>query len=110
MEEKDVESLLQIYKDLQKHRDIIKSIDKDFFFDYIGKLIHIIEGKDCVIETQAHNEEVLMEYFNRHTCLHCGKGKPEYCEDCYQKLIAENLRLQEKINELYHERLYIKES
>lgn len=59
-------------------------------------LLMVIEGKDCVIETQAHNEEVLMEYFNRNTCLHCGKGKPVYCEDCYQELISINAKLQAK--------------
>ena len=63
-------------------------------------LLMVIEGKDCVIETQAHNEEVLMEYFNRNTCLHCGKGKPAYCEDCYQELIGINAKLQNRIIEL----------
>lgn len=36
-------------------------------------------------------------------CLHCGKGIPYYCEKCYQNLIAENLRLQLKVNELQKE-------
>ena len=27
-------------------------------------------------------------------CLQCGTGKPAYCEDCMQKIIAENVRLQ----------------
>lgn len=31
-------------------------------------------------------------------CLHCGGGKPNYCEECYQKLIGENARLQESID------------
>lgn len=30
-------------------------------------------------------------------CLHCGKGKAAYCEECYQELIAENAKMQEKI-------------
>lgn len=51
--------LLHIYKELEKNKKIIDSINTDFFFDYVSKLIHIIEGKECVIETQAHNEEVL---------------------------------------------------
>lgn len=74
--------------------DVIKTL-----LNLIEKQQHIIEGKDCVIETQAHNEEVLMDYFNRHTCLHCGKGKLGYCEECYQKLIAENAKLQKELNE-----------
>ena len=42
-------------------------------------------------------------------CLHCGKGKAAYCEECYQELIAENAKLQEKIREVeeikqYYER------
>lgn len=28
------------------------------------------------------------------TCLHCGKNKPGYCEECYQELIGENTKLQ----------------
>ena len=31
-------------------------------------------------------------------CLHCGKGEPSYCEECYQKLIGENAKLQESID------------
>lgn len=27
-------------------------------------------------------------------CLHCGKNKANYCENCYQELITENMRLQ----------------
>ena len=30
-------------------------------------------------------------------CLHCGGNKAAYCEECYQELIAENVKLQEKI-------------
>lgn len=30
-------------------------------------------------------------------CLACGINKPQYCEDCYQKLIAENARLQNEL-------------
>ena len=38
------------------------------------------------IETLKENEE----------CLHCGSEKASYCEKCYQELIAENLRLQNR--------------
>lgn len=31
-----------------------------------------------------------------HSCLHCGKEKGDYCESCFQKLIAENADLQWK--------------
>ncbi len=34
------------------------------------------------------------------TCLKCGKGKPGYCEDCHQKLIGENAKLQARVKEL----------
>ena len=33
-------------------------------------------------------------------CLHCGKGEPSYCEECYQKLIGENAKMQEKIQKI----------
>ena len=33
-------------------------------------------------------------------CLHCGGGKPNYCEKCYQKLIGENAKMQEKIKKI----------
>ena len=31
---------------------------------------------------------------DKQTCLHCGKGKPDYCEKCYQELIGQNAKLQ----------------
>ena len=33
-------------------------------------------------------------------CLHCGKGIPLYCEDCFQDLIAKNMELQLRVAEL----------
>lgn len=33
--------------------------------EMVKMLLMIIERKDCVIETQAHNEEVLMEYVKK---------------------------------------------
>ena len=38
----------------------------------------------------------LENYINENTCLHCGIGKPGYCEECYQDLIGENSRLQKE--------------
>ena len=32
-------------------------------------------------------------------CLHCGKGIPYYCEECYQQLISENMKLQLQLKE-----------
>ena len=34
-------------------------------------------------------------------CLRCGSGKPGYCEDCFQKLIAENAELQKERDGIY---------
>ena len=33
-------------------------------------------------------------------CLHCGEGKPNYCEKCYQELIAENIKLRTQLDKL----------
>lgn len=33
-------------------------------------------------------------------CLHCGRRPGHYCEDCYQKLLTENMRQQITINNL----------
>lgn len=35
-------------------------------------------------------------YNNSGICLHCGEGKPMYCEDCFQELATENLKLQQE--------------
>ena len=40
---------------------------------------------------------------NTDKCLHCGKGIPNYCEKCYQDLVAENLRLQTELKKLKQE-------
>ena len=49
-------------------------------------------------------KQKLKEQFNPNdrpdNCLHCGVGKPYYCESCYQQLVAENLKLQTRIKEL----------
>ena len=43
----------------------------------------------------------LENYINENTCLHCGIGKPGYCEECYQDLIGENSRLQKENRNRY---------
>lgn len=44
-----------------------------------------------------YNEDIQKLNNDKH-CLSCGVDTPHYCEDCYQKLIAENARLQNKLN------------
>ena len=44
-------------------------------------------------------------------CLHCGNIKPYshkgYCEECYQNVVAENIKLKCRVQEL-EEQLHIK--
>lgn len=37
------------------------------------------------------------------TCLHCGSSKAKYCEECYQRLLAENMTLKFTIKGLLGE-------
>ena len=32
------------------------------------------------------------------TCIHCGNNLKEYCEKCYQELVAENAKLQLEVD------------
>ena len=34
-----------------------------------------------------------MPRIKENTCLHCGSDEAKYCEDCYQRLLAENMTL-----------------
>lgn len=45
---------------------------------------------------EAMLDDLGKRYEIYNTCLHCGEGKPAYCEKCYQELIAANLKLQNK--------------
>lgn len=40
-------------------------------------------------------------------CLRCGTNKGNYCEQCYQDLIAENMSLQFRIKELEEKQVHI---
>jgi hypothetical protein len=42
-------------------------------------------------------------------CLRCGTNKGNYCEQCYQDLIAKNMRLQLIIQELKHKPKHLKD-
>ena len=37
------------------------------------------------------------------TCLHCGSKKAKYCEECYQRLLAENITLRFTLKGLLRE-------
>ena len=68
MIDKDIEILKEvqaIFEHLKNHgwvKDITKEVDIDKVIQAIENVLWALNGKDCVIETQSHNEEVLEEY------------------------------------------------
>lgn len=60
-----------------------KLLNDDEFITYLRE---DYTGKDLIDETK---------------CLKCGEGKPAYCEDCMQKVIAENAALQKERDDIY---------
>ena len=66
--DKDIEIVKEvqaIFEHLKIHgwvKDITKEVDIDKVIQAIEKVLWALNGKDCVIETQSHNEEVLEEY------------------------------------------------
>ena len=66
--DKDIDILKEvqaIFEHLKNHgwvKDITKEVDIDKVIQAIEKVLWALKGKDCVIETQSHNEEVLEEY------------------------------------------------
>ena len=54
------------------------------------------------IKEQLRKEIQLRKYIlsvlkKEATCLHCDKGTPKYCEECFQDLIVENFRLKAEL-------------
>ena len=70
--------------------DILQS-----FVDFAEASQHAENLKDDIMATKwaINRIKTLKENLK---CLHCGSEKASYCETCYQKLIAENLRLQNR--------------
>ena len=66
--DKDIEIVKEvqaIFEHLKIHgwvKDITKEVDIDKVIQAIEKVLWALNGKDCVIETQSHNEEVLEKY------------------------------------------------
>ena len=52
--------------------------------------------KEYKEQKKKETEEILKD----ETCLRCGEGKPKYCENCIQELIAKNTSLQDFLR--YH--------
>ena len=84
----------------QKMMDILQS-----FVDFAGasKYVDNIKATKWAIDRIKRLEEIEREHrmingelANNKVCLHCGKNKAAYCEKCYQELIAENLKLQDR--------------
>lgn len=61
--DKDIEILKSIVK---VHKDFLKGCNKETISEKeiqaIENVLWALNGKDCVIETQSHNEEVLEKY------------------------------------------------
>ena len=84
-EEEEIE-IINAYNIVKLHDD---GIAREFTKDKNDTLKALLK----IIERLTNND--LEKYIDENTCLRCGSGKPGYCEDCFQKLIAENARLQE---------------
>ena len=54
--------------------------------DYMELALHLLQKCKWFVDTDE--------------CLHCGTGKPDYCEKCYQKLIFDNMKLQIQIDKM----------
>lgn len=64
----------------EQNKDLEKSVDQ-IYDDYqdIGKM-HF-------------------DYLENHKCRHCDADESFYCEECYQELVSENMKLQVELNE-----------
>ena len=51
------------------------------------------EQNTCNVEKMGCDGCYYQELEQNKLCLHCGINKGDYCENCYQELIAENLKL-----------------
>lgn len=91
----NIEELIEMYNDLEKHRNLFANIDVNFFFDFVDQLIKAYR------DLESNNVNKLIDDTK---CLRCGSGKPGYCEDCFQALIAENAKLQAENWDLKNER------
>lgn len=58
-----------------------------------------VEATKWAIETIQSLKNKVQELEQQKACLHCGSGEAAYCEECYQKLIAENAKLQRGIKQ-----------
>lgn len=81
----------------------------------INQLISLQEDRKSFMEDEEEKDSIFMQDYkaietvlselerlrkeSEEKCLHCGTGKPAYCEECFQELITENLKLQSKIKE-----------
>lgn len=99
MEDKDIkilEEFISNYKDIQeKYKDdeIQAEIERSCYFEEVPakEIETILNELERLQKANALNFEKTV-----HTCIHCGKETPLYCENCYQELISKNANLQFK--------------
>lgn len=84
---------------IEKVRELIKHKD-DHIFAFGTKIYEPY----AMSKEDYEPIERLLNMIDRHyliddtKCLRCGEGIPAYCEDCMQKVIAENAELQRYFN------------
>ena len=85
MSEEEKQNMLEITREHSIMKRIIVEnglwetlLNDDEFNKYLREEY---EGRDFIDDTK---------------CLKCGEGTPAYCEECMQKVIAENARLQKE--------------
>lgn len=65
----------------------------------IGYETEYDEKRDVFCFRMGNAKELFKEE-NSCVCLHCDTHTPKYCEECYQKLITENAKLQLILNKI----------
>ena len=91
-------------KEEQYNMDVLQSfVDFASASKHRENLKEDIQATRWAIDKIKHLEQIEREHrmingelANNKVCLHCGSNKAAYCEKCYQELIAENLRLQDR--------------
>ena len=64
-----LEEAIQSYKELKKHKELIKNIDTDFFFEFAETVLQALERYKRLAEANLTKRDEFMDNMCEHRCI-----------------------------------------
>lgn len=82
----EIDELIECYKSLKKNKEVIATIDKNYFFTFVDKLLDELKRKNKTIDDMS--KVIVKENIHKKYCFFMARSTECYhnCKDCIKQI------------------------